>query len=83
MHQGTYGKLSPGQYTFKLKGSNGNGVWNNVPLKLHVNVKRAPYKTIWAYLVYLIIISTITYAIFYFWGRRLVLRVMILKLSGL
>ncbi len=64
-----YGKLSPGRYTFKLKGSNNNGVWNNIPIKLDVLVKRSPYLTIWAYIIYFILFSSLAYTVFYFWNK--------------
>ncbi len=69
-----YGKLPPGKYTFKLKGSNNNGVWNNVPLKLNVEVKQSPYKTLGAYLVYFLILLVILSVIYYFWHGDMLLK---------
>lgn len=74
MNRVVYGKLTPGKYTFKLKGSNGNGVWNNVPLKLEVLVKRSPYKTAGAYAIYFLLISILSYVVFYFWNKDLKLK---------
>ncbi|MDB4335109.1 response regulator, partial [bacterium] len=47
-----YGKLPAGEYRFLLRGSNNNGVWNNIPISLDVIVKKSPFKTDLAYAIY-------------------------------
>lgn len=74
MNRAVYGKLVPGKYTFKLKGSNGNGVWNNVPLKLDIIVKRSPYKTFWAYLIYFMLTFSLAYTVYYFKSKDIKLK---------
>ncbi|MDO5980051.1 hybrid sensor histidine kinase/response regulator transcription factor [Flavivirga spongiicola] len=49
----TYTNLSPGDYTFKVKAANIDGIWNDKVISLNI-IKRPPFwKTIWAYLIYL------------------------------
>lgn len=64
-----YGQIPPGNYTFKVKGSNNNGIWNDEPLKLSIVVKKSPYKTILAYVIYFILFLSIALSLFYIWKR--------------
>lgn len=48
----TYTNLSPGTYTFKVKSSNGDSVWNHTPKKIKITITPPFWKTIWAYLLY-------------------------------
>ena len=48
---------NPGTYTFEVRGANNDGVWNKVPTTLTVIVKPAPWRSIWAFLLYGIIIG--------------------------
>jgi len=48
---------NPGTYTFEVKGANNDGVWNKVPTTLTVIVKPAPWRSIWAFLFYGIVIG--------------------------
>jgi signal transduction histidine kinase/DNA-binding response OmpR family regulator len=48
--------LNPGSYTLMIKGSNNDGYWNTSKMELHIYVKPAPWKTWWAYSIYLSII---------------------------
>lgn len=48
---------NPGTYTFEVRGANNDGVWNKVPTTLTVVVKPAPWRSIWAFLLYGIVIG--------------------------
>ena len=48
---------NPGTYTFEVRGANNDGVWNKVPTTLTVVVKPAPWRSIWAFLFYGIVIG--------------------------
>lgn len=48
----TYTYVKPGTYKFKVKGSNNDEVWNQIPVVLEIVVKPPFWKTIWAYLLY-------------------------------
>lgn len=54
-----YTKLSPGKYTFRLKGSNSDDIWNNKETQLKIDILPPIWSTIWAYLVYALITGTI------------------------
>ena len=49
----TYTNLDPGSYTFKLKASNNDGLWNTSPLTLQISVLPPWWKTNWALFSYL------------------------------
>ncbi|MCF6300254.1 MAG: response regulator [Proteobacteria bacterium] len=48
----SYSNLKPGEYTFRVKGSNKDGVWNEAGKSLSVVVKPAPWLSWWAYAIY-------------------------------
>jgi len=48
--------LQPGEYTFKVKGSNNDGVWNDREISIRINILPPWWKSIYAYIVYLILI---------------------------
>lgn len=61
----TYTNLDPGEYLFKVKAANNDGVWNNEGTTLKIIIKPPFWKTNWAYGLYVIIIGIILYFIFY------------------
>jgi diguanylate cyclase (GGDEF)-like protein len=48
----TYTNLNPGQYTFRLKGANSDGRWNEEGLAVAVDVAAPPWATPWAFTGY-------------------------------
>jgi hypothetical protein len=48
----SYTNLDPGNYTFRVKASNNDGVWNERGAVLGVLVTPPPWKTWWAYCLY-------------------------------
>ena len=48
----TYTNLDAGEYVFKVKASNSDGVWNETGASINVNIQPAPWKTWWAYVLY-------------------------------
>lgn len=66
----TYSNLWYGDYVFRVKASNGDGVWNEKEVMLKVRILPPFYLTIWAYCVYaLLIIGSSFYAVLYFKQR--------------
>ena len=47
----SYTELSGGTYTFKVKASNANGVWNDSPYQITIKVIPPWYKTLWFYII--------------------------------
>ena len=59
---GSYTNLDPGEYTFRVKASNNDGVWNTEGAAIKIIVHPPFWRTIYAYLFYaLIIVSLIVY----------------------
>ncbi len=60
-HSVTYSSLSPGKYTFKVKASNNDGVWNEQGASLIINISPPFWKTWW----FIIICVLLTLAVIY------------------
>ena len=58
----TYMNLPSGDYTFKVKASNNDGIWNENPTELKIKILPAPWLTWWAYLLYGIAFVGLIYA---------------------
>ncbi|GAF03824.1 two-component regulator propeller domain-containing protein [Saccharicrinis fermentans] len=55
-HKVTYTNLNAGDYYFKVKASNNDGVWNDNYAQLHIKVLPPFYATSIAYILYLVLI---------------------------
>lgn len=62
----TYTNLHAGTYTLLAKGSSNDGIWNEVPATLTIRILPPPWKTWWAYIIYLALIATAVYMIIRF-----------------
>jgi ligand-binding sensor domain-containing protein/serine phosphatase RsbU (regulator of sigma subunit) len=47
----SYTNLDPGEYTFKVTGSNNDGVWNNEGCTIHITIVPPFWKTWWFYAI--------------------------------
>lgn len=66
----TYSNLRYGNYTFRVKVSNSDGVWNEEGISLKVHILPPFYLSVWAYIVYaLLIIGCSLCAVMYFKRR--------------
>ena len=61
-----YANLQPGDYVFKVIGSNNDDVWNEVGASIHIRIAPPFWLSIWAYLLYIIIILMIIYSIIHY-----------------
>ncbi|MES2517824.1 MAG: two-component regulator propeller domain-containing protein, partial [Bacteroidota bacterium] len=59
----SYTNLNPGEYTFWVKASNNDGVWNNQMATIKIIILPPWYKTWWAFCFYAIIIIGGIYAL--------------------
>ena len=59
----TYTNLEPGEYTFRVKATNNDGVWSTKDASIQLNVRSAPWKTNWAYGFYFVVISFLILAL--------------------
>jgi signal transduction histidine kinase len=51
----TYTNLKPGSYTFRVKASNNDGLWNEDGLSIHLTITPPWWQTWWAYILYAVI----------------------------
>ena len=58
-----YTKLPPGDYVFKVKGSNGDEVWNNKESVLSIHITPPVWASKWAYILYTLITLGIAFII--------------------
>jgi signal transduction histidine kinase/DNA-binding response OmpR family regulator/streptogramin lyase len=65
-----FSNLAPGQYTFRLKAANGDGVWEKEGTTLAIQVLPPWWRTWWAYLLFVAIIAGITIWVYRFQLRR-------------
>ena len=69
-----YRELQPGDYLFRMKASNSDGLWANPEMKLYLTIASPPWKTYWAYLLYFLISLGL-----FFLARRIILERIRLK----
>ncbi len=69
----TYTNLEPGEYIFRVIGSNNDGVWNTEGASLPITVQPAPWVTWWAYALYALI-GVVCYYTYHRWNFRRVNR---------
>ena len=55
----TYTNLDPGEYTFKVKGSNNDGIWNEAGTSIKLIITPPWWATWWAYGFYLIVFGSV------------------------
>ena len=55
----TYTNLDAGEYVFRVKGSNNDGVWNEEGASIKIIVEPPFWKTWWAYSLYVLFITSI------------------------
>ncbi|MFC4672370.1 hybrid sensor histidine kinase/response regulator transcription factor [Dysgonomonas termitidis] len=58
-----YTNLSPGSYTFRVKSTNSDGIWMDNEHILNIEITPSFWQTGWAYLLYVVLITAILYAI--------------------
>jgi signal transduction histidine kinase/ligand-binding sensor domain-containing protein/DNA-binding response OmpR family regulator len=62
----SYANLNPGTYTFKVKASNLDGQWKDAPTTVDIEILNPWWKTVWAYIFYVILILAILYLLMNF-----------------
>jgi len=56
-----YANLPVGNYTFMVKASDENGLWSDQITSLEITILPPPYRTWWAYIIYLILLGAVAY----------------------
>ncbi len=59
-----YNNVQPGNYTFLVKASNNNGIWNTNPQTVQFEILQPWWKTWWAYTIYSIVFVGFVYISF-------------------
>jgi ligand-binding sensor domain-containing protein/serine phosphatase RsbU (regulator of sigma subunit) len=67
----TYTNLPPGDYIFRVIGSNGDGIWNETGASISIKVLPPWWRTIWAYIGYVFIFAGIIFGVDRIQRRRL------------
>lgn len=62
----TYRQLPQGNYTLKVKASNSDGIWNDVTASIQIKIIPPFWKTIWAYLLYVLVLGLVVHLLFRF-----------------
>lgn len=69
--QVTYTNLPAGKYVLKVKASNNSGIWNEEVLHFSIHVLPPPWKTWWAYSLYVLLFMAFAYAVTYYFLSRI------------
>ncbi len=67
----TYTNLDPGEYVFKVKGSNNDGIWNEEGISIKITITPPWWKTNLAYTFYVLLIGSIVFGVWRFQTNRL------------
>ncbi len=62
----TYAGLAPGDYTFRLKAANPDGIWNPSEASLRITIRPPWWRTWWAYSLYALGILTLIATVYRF-----------------
>ncbi len=65
-----YLNLPPGEYRFKVKAANSEGVWNETPTVLRIRIRPPWYAAWWAYTVYTVLLGAAAWFFYRFQLRR-------------
>ena len=63
-HYVAYTNIDPGTYTFRVKGTNNDGVWNEEGTSMIVIINPPWYSTWWAYTLFALMVAGLIYALF-------------------
>lgn len=67
----TYTNLAAGNYTFRVRAANSDGIWNETGLALPVTVAPAPWASWWARLIYALLAALAVYWLWSIQQRKL------------
>lgn len=69
-HSATYTNLAPGNYVFRVRGSNNDGVWNETGASIDIEILAPWWATWWAYILYGLVIGGILYTFYQLQAKR-------------
>ncbi|MCD4732566.1 MAG: hypothetical protein K8R74_18345, partial [Bacteroidales bacterium] len=68
----SYTNMDPGEYTFKVLATNGDGIWNNKEKSIQIFISSPWWFTKWAYGFYLLLVAVGVFGVDRFMRNRLV-----------
>ena len=68
--EATYTNLDPGEYTFRVKGSNNDGLWNEEGTSIRITITPPWWQTLWFRVILFIVLTGVLYWI-YMWRVQL------------
>jgi signal transduction histidine kinase/ligand-binding sensor domain-containing protein/CheY-like chemotaxis protein len=74
VNSATFTNLPPGEYVFRVKGSNNDGIWNETGTRLGIVIKPPWWRTWWAFSFYSLVLLLLLWAIRHFEIKRVQLR---------
>ncbi|MBI9066771.1 MAG: response regulator [Salinivirgaceae bacterium] len=68
----SFTNVPPGEYNFRVRWTNEDGIWNKEEHSIFIKIKPAWYQTILAYICYFIVILSLTIVVFrfYIWREK-------------
>jgi len=66
----TYTNMTGGKYTFKVLGSNKDGIWNDLPIEIEIKIIPPFWKTLWFYPIYVLTAGGVAFLVWYSWSKR-------------
>lgn len=68
--KGRYSAIPPGNYTLKVRGSNNDGIFSDKEVALEIIVLSPPWRSWWAYTIYILTILIIIFVYIYYQYRQ-------------
>lgn len=59
----TYTNIPPGKYVFEVKAGTVKGLWDVAPIQLEVTIAQPFWRTIWAYILYVLLVLLLIYSV--------------------
>ena len=59
----SFTNLAPGDYVFKIKSTNEDGIWGDTPTTINLHINPPFWSTWWAYLLYLLLFAGVLYLV--------------------
>jgi signal transduction histidine kinase len=73
-NRASFTNLPAGNYRLLVKAANNDGIWNETPAVLQIEVLPPPWKTWWAYTLYALALGLLAFGIAYFFSSRTAMR---------
>jgi signal transduction histidine kinase/streptogramin lyase len=71
-HYTSYTNVAPGTYTFKVKATNSDGIWNEEGVSFKVIIRPPWWRTWWAYIIYGLLLVAVGISIYRYQKQRVI-----------